>query len=284
MTRVIRTSLSAPAHATLVRIARVEFRTMAGFFGQAWGVVNAGPVLLEQAADDGPGRPLVDFQSPDRILTSVLAARERALLNWLCRRLPGWVTPDRLTAVGTIGAAIASLGYVASNWRPEFLFLASVGVAVNWFGDSLDGSLARHRRIERPRYGFFLDHSVDAINILIFAAGLGLSPYVSMDAALFLLCGYYLLSIHVYLSAQINGELKLTHAYCGPTEFRLLAIAFNCLIYVVGPFELEVTGTKTSIYSLLILLEGTVLVVVAISSVYATTQKLRSLDKSRPDA
>ena len=150
------------------------------------------------------------------------------MLDSLCRKMPRWVTPDRLTAVGTIGAASSALGYVASNWRPEFLFLASFGVVVNWFGDSLDGSLARHRRIERARYGFFLDHSVDAINNLIFAVGLGLSPYVGMDAALFLLCAYYLLSINVFLTAQTNREFQLTYGYFGPTELRLLAIAFNC--------------------------------------------------------
>ena len=241
---------------------------------------NARSVSLEQATVDGPVRPVSDFQSPDRILTSILAARERALLNWLCRRMPGWVTPDRLTAVGSIGATIAGLGYVASNWRPEFLFLASLGLVVNWFGDSLDGSLARHRRIERPRYGFYLDHSVDAINILIFAVGLGLSPYVSMDAALFLLCSHYLLSIHVFLSAQINRKFQLTYAYFGPTELRLLAIAFNCLIYVVGPYELNAIGSKSSIYSLLVLLEATVFVLVFVSDVYATARKLRAQDNS----
>src|SRR5271157_2823581 len=115
-----------------VRIARAERRTNGGFCGGSGAVSNAGPVLLEQAVRDGPRRRVADFQSPDRILTSVLAVRERSLLDWLCRRMPGWVTPDRLTAVGTIGAATASLGYVASNWRPEFVFLASVGVVVNW--------------------------------------------------------------------------------------------------------------------------------------------------------
>ena len=241
---------------------------------------NAGPVSLEQSGDAGPGKPLGDFRSPSRIQTSILAARERALLNWLCRKMPGWVTPDRLTAVGTIGATIASFAYVASNWRPEFLFLASLGVVVNWFGDSLDGSLARHRGVERPRYGFFLDHSVDAINNLVFAVGLGLSPYVSMDAALFLLCSYYLLSIHVFLSAQINRKFQLTYAYFGPTELRLLAIAFNCLIYVVGPYELNAIGSKSSIYSLLVLLEATVFVLVFVSDVYATARKLRAQDNS----
>ena len=102
------------------------------------------------------------------------------MLDGLCRRMPAWVTPDRLTALGFVGAAISGLGYVASNRSPLFLFLASLGMMVNWFGDSLDGSLARHRRIERPRYGYFLDHSIDAIDSLIFALGLGLSPYVGM--------------------------------------------------------------------------------------------------------
>lgn len=243
-------------------------------------VSNAGPVSLEEAGGGAQLKPVGGFKSPSRIQTNILAARERELLNWLCGRMPGWVTPDRLTAAGTIGAAIASLGYIASSWRPEFLFLASLGVVVNWFGNSLDGSLARHRRTERPRYGFFVDHSVDAINNLIFAIGLGLSPYVSMDAALFLLCSYYLLSIHVFLSAQVNRQFQLTYAYIGPTELRLLAIAFNCLIYGVGPFELDVVGSKTSIYSLLVLIEAAVFVMVFVSDVYATAQKLRMQDKT----
>ena len=113
--------------------------------------------------------------------------------------MPAWVTPDRLTAVGALGAIVTASGYVASRWAPGFLFLASLGIVMNWFGDSLDGSLARHRRVERPKYGYFLDHSVDAANNLVFAIGLGLSPYVSMAAALFLLCSYYLLSIRVFL-------------------------------------------------------------------------------------
>jgi phosphatidylglycerophosphate synthase len=190
--------------------------------------------------------------------------------------MPEWVTPDRLTAVGAIGAAIAATGYIASNWVPGFLFLASVGVCVNWFGDSLDGSLARHRRIERPRYGYFLDHSVDAANNLVFAIGLGLSPYVSMSAALLLLCSYYLLSIRVFLAAQVVREFHLAYAYVGPTELRLLGIAFNCAIYFVGPLATDLGGQRISIYSLLVLLEAAAFIAVFVCEVCATARKLRS--------
>ncbi len=189
--------------------------------------------------------------------------------------LPDWVTPDRLTAVGALGAIITASGYVASNWTPGFLFLASLGIVVNWFGDSLDGSLARHRRVERPKYGYFLDHSVDAANNLIFAIGLGLSPYVSMAAALFLLCSYYLLSIRVFLSAQVTRELDLTYACVGPTELRLLAIAFNCGVYLVGPLGLTVGGSEVSVYTLLVLLEATAFLAVFLAEVHAMARRLR---------
>ena len=192
------------------------------------------------------------------------------------------MTPDRLTAVGALGAIVTASGYVASRWAPGFLFLASLGIVMNWFGDSLDGSLARHRRVERPKYGYFLDHSVDAANNLVFAIGLGLSPYVSMSAALFLLCSYYLLSIRVFLSAQVSREFDLTYAYVGPTEFRLLAIAFNCGIYFVGPLALSLWGSEISVYTLLVLLEAAAFIAVFLAEVYATARKLRLQEAGAP--
>ena len=243
-------------------------------------VPNAHHVSLERALEAGPRGPAGDFKSPDRIQTNILAERERELLNRLCQRMPGWITPDRLTAIGSVGTAIASLGYVASNLRPEFLFVSSLGILINWFGDSLDGSLARYRNIERPRYGFFLDHSTDAINNLIFALGLGISPYVSVDAALFLLCSYYLLNIHVLLLSQVNCQLTLNYMYVGPTELRLLVIGFNLFIYFVGPVQFFVIGAKISLYSLLVTLEATAFVAVVLFDLYATAKKLRQQDES----
>ena len=242
-------------------------------------MTNAGSIWAGRAADVGELAAGVKFRSPNRIQTSILAGGERALLDRLCRLMPGWVTPDHLTAVGTLGAAITGAGYVASNWRPSFLFLASLGLLVNWFGDSLDGSLARHRKAERPRYGYFLDHSVDAINNLILALGLGLSPYVSMEVALFLLVSYYLLSMYVFLSNQVLGEFRLSFLHGGPTELRLLAIGFNLLIFVEGPLQLSFMGATVSLYTLLVGLEGAVFVAIFIYIVLGTANKLRRQDE-----
>lgn len=230
---------------------------------------------LVRRAEAGRGAPDRAFEPPTRIQTSVLADRERRLIDALCRRMPEWITPNRLTAIGSIGAGIAALGYIGSRWRPEFLFAASFGVVVNWFGDSLDGSLARRRRIERPRYGYFLDHSVDALNGLVFALGLGLSPYVSMAASLLLLCSYQLLAIHVFLTAEVDREFPLAKAYVGPTELRLLAIAFNCAVYVIGPYDIRLAGADVSLYSALVTTEAVAFVAVFATAVYATAHRLK---------
>ena len=238
-------------------------------------------VGLDQTVKAGLGPANAAFEPPTRIQTNLLAASERRLLDQLCRRMPPWITPDRLTAIGSIGAAIAALGYVASNWRPSFLFVSSLGLAVNWFGDSLDGSLARHRRIERPRYGYFLDHSVDALNVLVFAVGLGLTPYVSMSASLLLLCSYYLLMHYVLLSAQVFQTHELTKVCLGPTELRLLAIAFNLAIYLFGPLDVSLAGFGFSIYSALVVAEAVAFIVVFATEVFATARRLRRQDIAR---
>jgi phosphatidylglycerophosphate synthase len=243
-------------------------------------VRNANDVSLGQTVHVDPRNPARGFKSPDRIQTNILAKPERALLNRLCQRMPGWITPDRLTAIGSVGTVIASLGYIATNLRPEFLFVSSLGIFINWFGDSLDGSLARYRNIERPRYGFFVDHLTDAINNLIFAFGLGLSPYVSMESALFLLCSYYLLNIHVLLLSQVSHQFTLTYVYVGPTELRLLAIIFNTLIYFIGPLHVSLNGTEISVYSLMVAFEATAFVSVVLFDLCVTAKKLRRQDES----
>lgn len=222
------------------------------------------------------------FAPPTRIQTSLLSSLERAALTALCRAMPAWVTPDRLTAAGAAGAAITALGYIGSNWRPAWLFLASFGILVNWFGDSLDGSLARHRRIERPRYGYFLDHSVDGLNHLVFALGLGLTPYVSMAAALALLASYNLLMVYVLITAQVRREFPLAKAFVGPTELRLIAIAFNFVLYAFGPVSVDFAGFSVSLWSALVVFEAVAFVAVYIVEVGSAAWKLRCEDGERP--
>lgn len=170
----------------------------------------------------------------ERVQQNLLAASERRLLTWLCARMPAWVTPDRLTASGLVGAAAVFAGYVGSGADRDWLWLAIGGYLLHWFGDSMDGSLARFRRIERPSFGYFIDHSCDGIATLLILLGLGLSPFIRLDVAMICLVGYLLLMVHTFLSARVLGELKLSHVGGGPTELRIVLITLTLLMFGLG--------------------------------------------------
>ena len=169
-----------------------------------------------------------------RIQENVLARQERRLLNWICPRLPKWVTPDLLTLLALFASVVIFSGYVLSVFDRNWLWASVIGYVLHWFGDSLDGSLARFRSIERPRYGYFVDHSADVLGALLILTGLGLSPFVRLDVALVALAGYYMLAAHAFLTARVVGELKLSHVAAGPTELRLILIALTVAMYTIG--------------------------------------------------
>nr|WP_294851248.1 CDP-alcohol phosphatidyltransferase family protein [uncultured Sphingomonas sp.] len=179
---------------------------------------------------NSPARP----KPLDRIQENLLARNERRLLTAICARLPASVTPDKLTSLGLFGGFLIGLGYVLSAYNPVWLWLSVFAYFLHWFGDSLDGSLARYRHIERPRFGYFIDHSVDVIGTLMIIGGLGLSPFVRFDIAMIALVGYFMMSIHAFLAARVLGELKLSYVAAGPTELRLLLITLTIAMYVTG--------------------------------------------------
>tara|TARA_R110000824_G_scaffold21793_3_gene80904 strand:+ start:3086 stop:3790 length:705 start_codon:yes stop_codon:yes gene_type:complete len=170
----------------------------------------------------------------ERIQDNMIARLERRALNRLCAGMPAWATPDMLTMVGMIGALFVFAGYVASNLHWGWLLLSIAGYVVHWFGDSLDGSLARFRKIERPRYGYFLDHSCDGFATVLVVVGIGISPYVLLEVALIALVGYLLMSIHAFLSVRVLGELRLSYLNAGPTELRLVLIGLTLAMLVAG--------------------------------------------------
>jgi len=212
-----------------------------------------------------------------RIQQNWLAARERRLLNWLCARMPAWVTPDKLTSLGMVGAFMTFAGYVASNLAASWLLLAIAGYVVQWFGDSMDGSLARYRRIERPSYGYFIDHSCDGLATLLILAGIGLSPFVTMDVALVALAGYLLLSIHAYLSARVLGEFKLSYLAAGPTELRLMLIALTLMMMMLGSGP-GVFG-KLSGFDLFVGVAGMILILLFVIQTLVTGRRLARTDR-----
>jgi len=177
---------------------------------------------------------MINIESHHRTLDTFTGPLERPALRWLAAHMPGWVTPDLLTGVGVIGSLVTFVGYGLTRWDKNFLWLASLGFVINWFGDSLDGTLARYRHIERPRYGFFIDHVVDTFDETLIFLGLGISPYVRFDLACLALIGYLIMSNVVFIYTCVSGEFKLSYGRLGPTEARLIAIAANALVFFIG--------------------------------------------------
>lgn len=211
---------------------------------------------------------------PDRIQQNILARKERLLLNYLCARLPDWVTPDKLTSLGFFGAVMVAAGYILSWQSPWWLSLSVAGYFVNWFGDSLDGSLARWRRIERPAYGYFLDHSVDGLAIFLMVGGLGLTPYMRFDVALICVVCYLLLAIHTFLAAKVLGEFRLSYMAGGPTELRIMLIIMTALMPVVGAGDIG--RTNMSGFDIYALGVAAILLALFLIQSFATARHLRS--------
>lgn len=216
----------------------------------------------------------------DRIQENVLARSERRLLNWICARMPAWVAPDMLTGIGMVGAFMVFGGYLASNAGENWLWLSIAGYVVQWFGDSTDGSLARFRKIERPRYGYFLDHSCDGLATSMLVAGIGLSPYVTLEIALVALVGYLLLAIHAFLSVRVLGELKLSYLNAGPTELRFMLIALTLAMMWFG-HEGEGWFGAVSGFDLFTGTVGAILIVLFVLQTAVTARRLAAVEPSR---
>lgn len=172
-----------------------------------------------------------------RIQTSVLNALEKKVLVWLAQRQPKWMTSDILTYIGTFGAMVIAAGYILSSWDIRFLWLSSFGFLINWYGDSLDGTLARVRNTQRPVYGYYIDHTIDAINEVMIFVGVGISGLMNLEIALLALVMYLLMTINVSINAHLKKEFKLTYASMGPTEFRIIMIVINTLFVLIRPLR-----------------------------------------------
>ena len=172
-----------------------------------------------------------------RIQTSILNALEKKVLVWLAKRQPKWMTSDDLTCIGVFGAVVIAAGYILSAWNINFLWLSSLGFIINWYGDSLDGTLARVRKTQRPVYGYYLDHTIDAINEVMIFVGVGLSGLMHLEIALLALVMYFLITINVSINAHLKKDFRLTYASMGPTEFRIIMIIINTLFALIRPLR-----------------------------------------------
>lgn len=191
---------------------------------------------IEMLRQETPRAPvsisLRAFRNAARKQESILAPAERRALLYLAARMPAWVTPDHLTLLGFLAMALAGASFAAARWWPPALVAGCFWIAVNWFGDSLDGTLARVRNRQRPRYGFYVDHMADAFGTVFLLGGLAASGYMSAAIAGVLLIVYSILCINVYLATYTLGTFELSFWKFSPTEVRILLIAGNTVSYV----------------------------------------------------
>ena len=170
------------------------------------------------------------FKNAERLQLSILTPLEKRTLRWLANRMPAGVNSDHLTLIGFAGMILTGVSYYLAQYNPLFLVAAIVCLAINWFGDSLDGTVARVRNRQRPRYGFYVDHIVDAFGISFVVAGLGLSGYMSPYVAMGFLIAYFLTNIEIYLATYTLGVFKLSYGLLGPTELRVIVCIGNLVL------------------------------------------------------
>jgi phosphatidylglycerophosphate synthase len=218
-----------------------------------------------------------EFREAQRSLTSVLAPLEKRTLLWLAARLPRWVNSDHLTGLALAAMLLAGLSYWLASESAPALLLVVVCLAVNWFGDSLDGTLARVRQHQRPRYGFYVDHVVDALGAVFLLGGMGLSGYMSPLVALTLLVAYLLLLVETFLATYSLGTFTMSYFKVGPTELRIL-LAIGNIVLLVHPMA-ELFGRQYRLFDV-----GGVIATIgmAVTLIVAVTKHTRTLYRAEP--
>ncbi|HZI58448.1 MAG TPA: CDP-alcohol phosphatidyltransferase family protein [Verrucomicrobiae bacterium] len=207
------------------------------------------PFHIANAGNARAGNP--GFREARRVQQSFLANLEKRTLIWLAARTPAWINSDHLTLLGLLSMAGAGIAYWWSATNRAGLLLVILCLALNWLGDSLDGTLARFRDHSRPRYGFYVDHVVDAFSALFLLGGLGLSGYMAPAVALGLLIAYLMLSVEIYLATYTLGDFKISYFKMGPTELRILlsignlALLWRSTVHLLGRAHklFDVAGT-----------------------------------------
>jgi archaetidylinositol phosphate synthase len=194
--------------------------------------------------------------------SSALAVPEKMALVWMANRLPSWVNSDHLTILGLSAMALAGASYWLARWYPQVLCLVVAALVLNWLGDSLDGTLARVRNRQRPRFGYYVDHVIDMVGAALILGGLALSGYMTPLVALGLLAAFLLVASETYLATHVLKTFRLSFLIFGPTELRIvLAIGTLYLLHKpwvkigsLGPYLLFDVGGLVAIVGLLITL------------------------------
>jgi phosphatidylglycerophosphate synthase len=229
------------------------------------------------AAEETAGKGVEAEREPNFLL----ARFERRFLPWLAGKLPRWVLPDDLTAVGVLSAFGICVAYQLSNESLDWLWVASALLVVQWLGDSLDGTLARTRGIQRPKYGFYLDHMVDAISTAAIGIGLGLSPFMLLSVGTLIVVAYLILSINVYLESMAFGRFSIGYGLLGPTEIRAILIILNTALALKLGLDFTIAEVQLTVLDAIGLGIAGVMIVLLLGRAISN---LRELAKAEPAA
>ncbi|MBQ6097376.1 MAG: CDP-alcohol phosphatidyltransferase family protein [Bacteroidales bacterium] len=225
-----------------------------------------------------------NIKQSQRIQTSIINGVEKRVLVWLAERQPRWVTSDMLTLVGVVGAFLTGLGFYLTHYDINWLWLSSAGLIINWYGDSLDGTLARVRNCQRPLYGYYIDHTVDCINEAFMFVGAGLSPLVDIDLALYVFVLYLFMTINVSINAHLKSEFRLTYAKLGPTEFRLIIVIANTVLILfprLVTYTLTLGGRAYTTLDLVAIAIIVLLAVIYLATIIADARHYAAIDPKK---
>ncbi len=216
----------------------------------------------------------IPFKDALRVQESFTAAAERRVLAWIVARLPVWVNSDHLTLVGFVSMLLAGASYAFARIHRSGLLLATVFLAFNWFGDSLDGTLARLRNRQRPRYGFYVDHMIDTFGGFFLTGGLAVSGFIEWRIALGMFIVFLMLSVQVYLATYALGTFQMSFAKFGPTEIRILLALGNVALWVHP--ESRVFGSSYRVFDVggIIAIAGMTLMLL-VSTIFNTAKLYR---------
>lgn len=202
------------------------------------------------------------FKNATRVQVSFVTAAEKRALAWFAARMPGWVGSDHLTILGFVAQIMVGVSYALSRYNKKWLLWGILFLALNWFGDSLDGTLARFRNRQRPRYGFYVDHVIDAIGSTALMVGLAMSGFMTPIIAMALLVAFLLLAIEVYLATYTIGSFHLSFFNLGPTEIRIILAIGNIALYLRGPWA-HISGHAFLLFDV-----GAVVAIIGMNSIF----------------
>ena len=213
--------------------------------------------------------------------TGLTAHAEEKAKEWVCPRIPQWVNSDMLTVLGFLSSFIIAAGFVLGFANRWYLILVVVGLILNWFGDSFDGSLARYRHKTRPNYGYYIDHITDGLTVTVLGLGLGLSGFIRVEIALAFIIMYLMLMMHVELVTYVENEFKYSFGLFGPTEFRIIGILLAVVMFFLPVKYFDIWEYTLTQYDLFATFAVVVMFIILISSIVSKGVELDEIDRAK---